>query len=110
MRLQNYLEDEKRIYIIKDLCPAGDLRHVLDKKKQLSEVEAVNILFQIITAVNLLHTKGICHRDLKAENFLLENRFPCVIKLTGFQNAEQVEALKVSKDVSPPPVVPIAPE
>jgi serine/threonine protein kinase len=39
----------------------------------MSEDEARRIFSQIVSAVSYCHTQGVVHRDLKAENLLLDH-------------------------------------
>jgi serine/threonine protein kinase len=55
-----------------------DLRRYLDEKKEnagegppLPLLVAMNILVQIAEAMNYLHENGVMHRDLKANNVLI---------------------------------------
>lgn len=61
--------------------------------KDISLTQKLNIAFQILSAMNFLHTKGICHRDLSFGNVLLKinkynsdnvNDFDLWVKITDF--------------------------
>lgn len=39
----------------------------------MSEPEAKRIFSQIVSAVSYCHSQGVVHRDLKAENLLLDH-------------------------------------
>jgi serine/threonine protein kinase len=47
----------------------------------MNEAEARRIFHQIVAAVHYLHEKQVVHRDLKAENLLLDANLD--IKLAG---------------------------
>lgn len=42
----------------------------------MNESEVKFIFYQILRAVQHLHRKNICHRDIKAENILLDSKLP----------------------------------
>ena len=50
-----------------------DLSHIFDKKKSISfdMGHAKIILYNMLCAVNFLHTANVLHRDLKPSNLLL---------------------------------------
>ena len=58
-----------------EYCSGGDLRRVLNKPENscgITEPEVRQILRQVSTAVEYLHSKRIIHRDLKPENVVLQ--------------------------------------
>lgn len=78
------------------------LDYVSKQKKHLSEKEACMFFQQIVSAVTHIHKIGICHRDIKCENILLDKNN--VIKLIDFgfskilnlnQFEEQIGGVKV---------------
>lgn len=45
---------------------------LIQVRKYLSEESAANILIQLCMGIGYCHEKGIAHRDIKAENILLD--------------------------------------
>ena len=74
IKLYEYYENEKKIYLIMELCTGGELFDKIientEKGKQFTEKQAANIFKQMMSAVNYCHKNGIVHRDLKPENLL----------------------------------------
>lgn len=60
-------------YIIEDLITGGDLMSYIEQRANdpISESEGAFIVYQILKAIEHLHSKGIAHRDLKPENVWL---------------------------------------
>ncbi|XP_060070661.1 uncharacterized protein LOC132550588 [Ylistrum balloti] len=69
-------------YLVMEYAPNGDLLTFVNKLGRLSEPDARRIFKQILDTVNYLHTNGVCHRDIKCENILLDRFYN--IKLTDF--------------------------
>ena len=54
-----------------DYCSKGELFDYIVNKIRLNEEETSFFFYQIINAIEYIHSKGIVHRDLKPENLLL---------------------------------------
>jgi serine/threonine protein kinase len=78
------------VYIIMDYIENGDMHDYIinSHTKKISETESINILYQILNVLNYLHNeKGIIHRDIKPNNFLIVNNpknKTCLVKLIDF--------------------------
>ena len=59
---------------------------LIAKQGRLSENDAREKFWQIISAVDYLHKLNIVHRDLKAENLLLDSNFNIKLADFGFSN------------------------
>ena len=44
-----------------------------ERSEQFSESDAAKIMHKVLLAVQHLHISGIIHRDLKLENFIMED-------------------------------------
>ena len=76
LKLYEYFEDDKHIYLITELCKGGELFDKILEEECFSEKQAAKIFKQILTSLNYCHQNGIAHRDLKPENFLFETTHP----------------------------------
>lgn len=86
--MYEFFEDEKRYYVINELCQGGDLFDEMQKRGRFAEKDAAVIIKQILTSVLHCHSNGVCHRDLKPENVLMEDpkRFD-QLKIIDFHQA-----------------------
>ena len=76
------IENEKNYFIIMEYCQGGELFNYIVDKEKLDENEASMFFFQLINALEYIHSLGIAHRDLKPENLLLiKNK---IIKIIDF--------------------------
>ena len=74
-------EHRNQIFIVMELCSGGDLY----SRDPYTEAEAARIVASITSAIAYMHSKNICHRDLKYENILFVNSLPrAEIKLIDF--------------------------
>lgn len=72
VKMYEFLEDEKRIYIVTEICKGGELFDEILNKSKFGEQEAAVVMTQLLSAINYCHKQNIVHRDLKPENMLLE--------------------------------------
>jgi calcium-dependent protein kinase len=72
IKIYEYFEDNKRVYIILEKCNGGELFDMITKNSNLNENTSAIICKQIFSAVGYMHDNYIVHRDIKPENILLE--------------------------------------
>ncbi|XP_028253638.1 hormonally up-regulated neu tumor-associated kinase isoform X2 [Parambassis ranga] len=87
------LETENSYYMAMELCAGGDLMDKICERKRLEEREVRRYTRQILSAVEHLHKHGIVHRDLKIENFLLDEHNNIKIVDFGLSNTLKAESL-----------------
>lgn len=71
LRLYGYFYDEKKVYLVLEYAPKGELYKDLKKKGKYSEPVAANYIKQMAEALKYCHRKHVIHRDIKPENLLL---------------------------------------
>ncbi|XP_065077213.1 uncharacterized protein Sik3 isoform X4 [Ochlerotatus camptorhynchus] len=85
-RLYEVMESRNKIYLVTEHAARGEIFDHLVANGRMKEEEAARIFSQIISAVDYCHSKGIVHRDLKAENVLLDNEMNVKLADFGFSN------------------------
>lgn len=93
--IKEIFEENKNIFLVMDYCEGGDLLDYIMQNPQskLDEKNAINVIIQILDALNYLHNEvKICHRDLKLENCLVRNngQNQPFIKLIDFGTADYI--------------------
>ena len=71
IQLYEIMESTKNIYLIQEYCEEKELFDYINKRKRLTEPEALRFFQEIIDALDYLHCQNIVHRDLKPENVML---------------------------------------
>ena len=84
LKLVDFLESPRHLYIVLDYASKGELFDYLVEHRTLPEDVAMRFFRQIIYGVEYLHSLGICHRDLKPENILLDEDLNIKIADFGF--------------------------
>lgn len=72
-RLYEVMESKNMIYLVTEYAPRGEIFDHLVANGRMKEEEAARVFAQTVSAVEYCHSKGVVHRDLKAENVLLDN-------------------------------------
>ncbi|NXM62636.1 HUNK kinase, partial [Illadopsis cleaveri] len=93
VQLYETLGTDNSYYMVMELCLSGDLLDRIYDKKRLVEQEVRRYTRQILSAVDHLHCQGIVHRDLKIENFLLDENNNIKITDFGLSNTARFEGL-----------------
>ncbi|KFU84528.1 Maternal embryonic leucine zipper kinase, partial [Chaetura pelagica] len=71
-QLYHVIETSKKIFMVLEYCPGGELFDYIIAKDRLSEEEARVFFRQIVSAIAYVHSQGYAHRDLKPENLLID--------------------------------------
>mmetsp|Transcript_11131 Transcript_11131/g.25249 ORF Transcript_11131/g.25249 Transcript_11131/m.25249 type:complete len:337 (-) Transcript_11131:1317-2327(-) len=71
LRMYGYFYDSKRIYLILEYSPGGELYKRLTQKGNFSELTSAKYISDLATALDFCHTKHVIHRDIKPENLLV---------------------------------------
>jgi serine/threonine protein kinase len=71
LRMYGYFYDNKRIYLILEYSPGGELYKKLTTRGRFSEGTTAQYISDLALALNYCHSKHVIHRDIKPENLLL---------------------------------------
>lgn len=106
VELYQVIENDKKICLVMEYCSGGELFDYLGKVKRFSDNEARKKFRQIVSAIQYLHHNGIVHRDLKAENILLDDKGNIKIADFGFADFCSEDCLMDQFCGSPPYAAP----
>lgn len=79
IKLYEYKFDGDYLLLVTEYCKDGDLEQWM--KNDHNIIEKIDIIKQIVTGIEYMHTNNILHRDIKPQNILLHNN---IIKICDF--------------------------
>jgi serine/threonine protein kinase len=71
LRMYGYFYDDKKIYLILEYAPGGELYRRLMKRGRFDEPTSARFIADLASALQYCHEKHIIHRDIKPENLLI---------------------------------------
>ncbi|MCQ2815690.1 MAG: protein kinase [archaeon] len=89
VRILESIETKDYILIMMEHVAGGDLLSYIKKRGKLNEKTARMIFFQLIRALNFIHSMKIVHRDIKLDNILIDLNNN--IKICDFGVGERIE-------------------
>ncbi|XP_078141769.1 obscurin [Centroberyx gerrardi] len=109
------------LVLVEELCPGKELLYSLAGRDLYAETHVAELLVQILSAVDYLHSRRVVHLDLKSDNMLVSDRNQLkIVDLGSAQsftpgqplNVEHIQGLSESKECTSKGyiVLPKAPE
>lgn len=83
LKFIDFYEDESNFYIVLNLAPR-ELMDLIEIGVGLPHELAHFYFRQLVSAVKHIHAKGICHRDIKADNLLIDQNGNLLLADFGF--------------------------
>ena len=68
MKIFEFFEDEKNLYLVNEFCGGGDVAGMNDKYGLFPEFFLKYVMFQVFLAISFLHSNKVVHGDIKREN------------------------------------------
>ncbi|CAH8434483.1 unnamed protein product [Schistosoma intercalatum] len=106
VQLYEVIETGRYVYLVMEYAKNGEMFEYLLKHNRMNEFDARGKFRQILSAVQYCHRKNIVHRDLKAENLLLDYRNNIKLADFGFANHFNATSLLDTFCGSPPYAAP----
>ncbi|CAF1134929.1 unnamed protein product [Didymodactylos carnosus] len=72
VKTHDIYESSNLTYIVMEYAQGGDLLDYINKMGRLKEHVAKRMFGELCEAIQYIHSRDICHRDLKCENLLLD--------------------------------------
>lgn len=82
-------------YIVMELCKKGTLKSLLRRRGPMKEPTTAKLMRDVLYAVREMHKKNVIHKDLKLENFLLDDNND--VKITDFGISEHINSDRKEK-------------
>ena len=83
-------EDSSQSFIVTQLVSGGSLRELKEKEGEFPPEIAASVAVQVAEGLNVAHTSGVVHRDVKPENLLLDK--DGTVKIADFGIAHLADA------------------
>ena len=88
MKIYEFFEDEKNIYLINEFCGGGDVASMNNDYGVFPEFLVKFIMTQVFLAISFLHSNKVVHGDIKRENiaFVYDGKYKTKTEFEKFFN------------------------
>ena len=73
LKIIHSFQDKKNIYMVEEFCPGGNLKWHINLNL-FEEDEAKFYIAELILAIEYLHKKNLCYKNLKSEKILINDK------------------------------------
>lgn len=88
-------EFESQQYIVMEFVDGMTLKQYINQNAPLANDEAIEIITEILSAMDMAHSHGIIHRDLKPQNVLVSSSG--TVKVTDFGIAKALSETSLTQ-------------
>ena len=90
-RLFAHFEENQEFYLVQELIIGHSLTKEIGSGKQLTEVQTITLLRDILRVLEFVHQQQVIHRDIKPSNLIRRDQ-ECDIVLIDFGAVKQISA------------------
>jgi serine/threonine protein kinase len=80
VKVLDVFEDTQKIEVVMECIEGGSLYQWIKVNQRASEAEVRIIFWQVCQVIEVIHSRGIAHRDIKLENILISYIDPRGVK------------------------------
>ena len=73
LRLVDVLQTNTHLFIVTELLEGGQLYEFMQRQPTFGDADVFRFFYQLITGLAFMHSRSICHRNIKLENMLLDS-------------------------------------
>ncbi|CAK9078442.1 unnamed protein product [Durusdinium trenchii] len=95
VRMHETFKDKLHFYVVFELCEGLRVFDYIMDAETHTEQETANVVQQVVAGVDYMHSRLICHRDIKPEHVLLKEKGSltnCQAKIIDFKTASEFVA------------------
>ncbi|MEK0178401.1 protein kinase domain-containing protein [Microcoleus anatoxicus] len=78
-KVYDWFEENKTAYIVMEFISGKSLYQVGNEEKPLSEERVKGYIIEIASALKVVHTNNLLHRDIKPDNIIIDNHNRAVL-------------------------------
>lgn len=71
VRVTDFFQENKTAYMVMNFVEGSTLKYLVGKSGPMSFEQTKSIIFQLIDALEIIHSKNMLHRDIKPDNIII---------------------------------------
>ena len=105
-KIVGFFVSSKKFHIVQELALGGDVCDWVATNGAYDEDDAREFATILFETIDYYHSRGIVHRDLKAENLLLKDKLNTSIQIADWGHASRLDTELSQKRGTPPYMAP----